>query len=115
MIASIKTGFDCKVNDYKRVLYLLNSANAFIACHHEVFNEPQTIYGILNVLNKNLKNIDKKDIFKKYCNEENENIFDTCYNEFLNINWRYDETNIKIDVYRSAIEKLEFFINCLGD
>lgn len=119
LISKIKGNMECSIADDKKVLKLLNSVNAFIACFPEKFNEPQTIQGILNVLNKNLENIsNNEDVLEKYYNENMENIFDISYDSFLTVNKISTgtiDTNNKNEVYCSAINKIEIFLNCLEE
>ena len=126
LISKIHTIDDCKSADDKRVLSLLNAILFFIKEYPDVFNEKQNIYGISNVLNENLKNImNGKDIIEEHfnfdnivntqSNPNNISLFDDLYYRFEDYNIKSTGENKKIEVYYSAISKMEFFLYCIGE
>ena len=76
-----------------------------------IFNEELSIYGILNILNKNLENIynNNLDILAQHCNLEENDEFSSAYNEFLTYIKLNSKTE-KMEIYCDAIKKIKSFI-----
>lgn len=100
-----------KNKDSHEIFLLLNSIRVFIKKIPNVFNEELSIYGILNVLNKNLENIynNNLDVLEQHYKSNTNDEFSSVYNAFETY-FKLNSKKEKIEIYCNAIEKINAFI-----